>query len=184
MILGVDTGLATCGWALLDEKEQSFLDLGVLVQKPIKGAKITLDRVQRTNALAKVLSKHAPGCGTIVVEQMSLGMPGAIAKLSIGLSWGVILGIASMLSPAPRLLTIAPQRWQREVMPNAGRSVDYDKLARHAAAFILRHHPRAAAALKRIPEDHRNHALDAAMIALCGALRPGRCTAVEARAAA
>jgi Holliday junction resolvasome RuvABC endonuclease subunit len=184
VILGVDTGIATCGWAILDETRCSFVDLGVLIQKPIEGAKLTLDRVQRSNALANVLAKHAPGCKTVVVEQLSLGMPGAIAKLSVGLSWGVVLGIVAMLDPAPRLLTIPPQRWQREVLPNAGRKVDYDELARSAAAHLLSRHPRAAAALEAIPERHRNHAIDAAMIALCGALRPGRCDVVREGAAA
>lgn len=184
IILGVDTGISTAGWALLDETRCSFVDLGVLIQKPIEGAKLTLDRIQRSNALANVLARYAPGCKMVVVEQLSLGMPGAIAKLSVGLAWGVVLGIAATLDPAPKLLTIAPQRWQREVLPNAGRKVDYDELARSAGAHLLARHPRAAAALERIPEKHQNHAIDAAMIALCGALRPGRCDVVREGATA
>jgi Holliday junction resolvasome RuvABC endonuclease subunit len=175
VILGVDTGLATCGWALLDERACSFVDLGVVTQKAVKGRTITLDRIQRANALAQVLGSHVRGVSIVVVESLSLGMPGAIAKLSVGLSWGTLLGIVAMLDPKPRLLTIAPQRWQREVLPNAGKSVDYDELARAAAEHLLARHPAAARALRRIPESKRNHAIDAAMIALCGALRPQRC---------
>lgn len=183
MILGIDTGIATCGWALLDEAKCSFVDLGVVIQKPIEGEKITLDRVRRSAAIAQVLAKHAPGCTKIVVESLSLGMPGAIAKLSVGLSWGVILGIVAMLDPAPELLTIPPQRWQREVLPHAGKQVSYDELATAAGAYILRNHPKAAKALGAIKEKNRNHAIDAAMIALCGSLRSSRCDRVEGRAA-
>jgi Holliday junction resolvasome RuvABC endonuclease subunit len=180
MILGIDTGLATCGWALLDERSKTFVDMGVLVQKPTEGRTITLDRLQRSNALAKVLATKAPGCSTVIVEQLNLGMPGAIAKLSVGLSWGVVLGIVAMLDPRPRLMTIAPQRWQRAVLPNTGKTVDYDELARAAAKLILTRHPRAAASLESIPQRHRSHAIDAAMIALVGALRPRDCTHLAA----
>jgi hypothetical protein len=175
VILGIDTGIATCGWALLDERMCSFVDLGVLVQPPSEGKTITLDRLHRSNVLAKVISKHAPGCSTIVVEQLSLGMPGAIAKLNVGLSWGVVLGVVAMLDPRPRLLTISPQRWQRVVLPNTGKKVDYDELSHTAAKFILSKHPRAATALESIPKRDRSHAIDAAMLALVGALRPKEC---------
>ncbi len=181
MILGVDTGVATCGWALLDETKCAFVDLGVLIQKPLAGEKITLDRIKRSNALAQVLARHAPGCQTIAVESLNLGMPGAIAKLSVGLAWGVVLGIAATLDPSPRLLTIPPQRWQREVAPHAGKKVNYDELATAAGAYILRNHPRAAKALNAIKPEHQNHAIDAAMIALCAHLRPSKCEVIESR---
>jgi hypothetical protein len=106
----------------------------------------------------------------------------ASAMISLGLSWGIVLGVTAMISPRPRLLTIAPQRWQREVLPSAERSVDYDELARAAAAHLLRRHPKAIACLARINKGDRNHAIDAAMIALVGALRPSRCDEVGAAA--
>jgi hypothetical protein len=179
MILGVDTGLATFGWALLDERACSFVDLGVVITKKLPGAKVTLDRARRCTAQAAAIAERARGCSTIVVEQMSFPPGGANAMVPIALSWGVVLGIAAMLDPRPRLLTIAPQRWQREVLPNAGRAVDYDELARAAGEHLLSRHPRARDALRRIPEGRRNHAVDAAMIALCGALRPQRCEGVD-----
>ena len=180
MILGVDTGMATCGWALLDEKTCSFVDLGVVLTKPLKGGRVTLDRARRCNVQARVLAEKAVGCTTVVVEQMSFPPGGANAMVPIALSWGVVLGLVAMLDPRPRLLTIAPQRWQREVLPNAGKSVDYDELARQASLFIARRHPRAWAALERIPRSQQNHALDAAMLALVGALHPARCEAIAA----
>jgi hypothetical protein len=106
----------------------------------------------------------------------------------MGLSWGIILGAVAQLAalghPRPRLITIAPQRWQREVLPSAEGQVDYEELARRAGAHLLRRHVRASAALERIPDKHKNHAIDAAMVALVAALRPHRCDAIgeEARA--
>lgn len=178
MILGIDTGIATCGWALLDPKRCSFEDLGVVIQPKLKADTVSIDRARRGNVQAQVLADKAPGCTLVVVEEMSLGVPGSLAKLSIGLSWGVILGIVAMMEPRPELLSIPPKRWQREVMPHTGKKVDYEELARAAAAYILRNHPKAAKALKAIDPSHRQHAIDAAMIALCGFLRRDKCKAV------
>jgi hypothetical protein len=181
MILGIDTGLATCGWALLDETTRRFVDLGVVITKPAKDALVTLDRARRLTVSAKILAEKAPGCSMVVVERMSFP-PGAgmAAAVPIALSWGAVVGVISMMSPRPELLTVSPQRWQREILPNAGKQVDYDELARNAAAYILANHPAAAKALRAIKEAHRNHAIDAAMLALMGALRPGRCERIAA----
>lgn len=183
MILGVDTGIATCGWAKLDEKTCSFVDLGVLIQPPIEGEKVTLDRIRRSCALGHVLARQAPGCDVVAVEALNLGMPGAIGKLMVGLAWGVVIGVVSMIDPSPSLMTIRPQTWQREVLPHApkGKPIDYDELATAAGAYILRNHPRAAKKLEAIDPKHRNHAIDGAMIALCAALRPGRMDRVATR---
>lgn len=183
MILGLDTGLATCGWALLDETTCTFVDLGVVLTRPAKDAKVTLDRARRCNAQAAVIATKAPGCSTIVVEQMSFPVAGGVnAMAAIALSWGVVLGIVATMNPRPRLLTVSPQRWQRAVLPNAGKRVDYDELAGAAGAYILKRHPQAARALRAIPEGRQNHAIDAAMLALMGALRPQECATI-ARAA-
>jgi len=187
MILGLDTGMRTCGWAQLDETRCEFIDLGVVIQpkRDDEARTITLERERRANLQAQVIAKKAPGCGLIAVEQMSLPRAGGVqAAVSIALSWGIVLGVVALLEPRPKLLTVAPQRWQREVVPYAGRQVDYGELAEAAAAHILRRHPRAHAALMRIPASHRSHALDAAMIALVAALRPHRCDEVGEAAAA
>ncbi len=183
MILGIDTGISTFGWARLDEERQTFIDLGVVVQpKQGKARTASLERARRANTLADVLAEKAPGCSLIVVEQMSFGMPGALAKVSIGMSWGIVLGVAATMQPPPRLITIAPQRWQRQVLVHSGKRVDQDKLARVAAAHIVKYHPHAAKQLRAIPKKQRVHALDAAMIALCGALRRDKCDEVRAAA--
>lgn len=180
MILGLDTGLKTCGWALLDERRCSFLDLGVVIQPQKKhlARTVTLERARRANIQAGIIAAKAPGCSTVVVEQLSMGVGGRIAQVSIGISWGIVLGVVATLPERPRLLTIAPQVWQREVCPSVKGKVDYETLATAVGWHILKRHPLAAEALRKIDDDHKQHAIDAAMIALVGALRPHRCDEV------
>ena len=189
MILGIDTGTATLGWSLVDERTCRFVDLGTVFTEQLD-ENVTLDQARRASIGARVIAEKAQGCSMVVVERLSFpgGKPCKICKrrsgpkqvLPIALSWGVIVGIVSMLNPRPRLLTIAPQRWQRMVQPNAGRKVDYDGLARDAAKFILHRHPAVAPALLMLPKSKRSHAIDASMIALVGALQPNACDEVSA----
>ena len=180
MILGIDTGLATCGWALLDETTRQFQDLGVIEQPKSPAMNVTLDRAVRTNKQAQVLAGKLVGCSMIVVEQMSFP-PGAgiNAAVPIALSWGVVVGLVASMPVRPRLLTVSPQKWQRAVQPNAGKRIDYDEIAHTAAQYILSKHPQASMALQLLPKAQQSHAIDAAMIALMGALRPGVCTEVR-----
>lgn len=181
MILGIDTGLATCGWALLDERRCELVDLGVVLTKKHGAEAVTIDRARRALTQAQVIAEKAVGVKTIVVERMSFPRNMG-AAVSIALSWGVALGLVSMLDPRPRLLAIAPQKWQREILPDTKGRVDYERLERAAAAHVRRRHPRVRTALWRIPERHRNHALDAAMIALVAGLRPTHCDVIVDRA--
>jgi hypothetical protein len=183
VILGLDVDAARCGWALLDEQTCSFLDLGVVAPHRFRGATVTLDRVRAGSHYAQVVASKAPGCAAVVVEQLALESMSSDDRLAIGVSWGIVLGAIATVEPAPALLSIPAGRWQREVLPNAvGRDVD-PKLARAAAAHILRSHPKATKALKGIAEADRVHAMNAAMIALTGFLRLGTPPAPEGQAA-
>jgi hypothetical protein len=174
MILGINTVGVYTGWALLDEVRCSFVDLGVSRSKPIPGAEMTLAIARDATAQAKVIAAKAPGCTTIVVER--LGIDAALA----GLSWGVVLGVAATFETMPRLLTISPQQWQREVLPStATDEIDYDALATKAGGFVLSRHPRAARALRKVAKPQHGVAIAAAMLALVGALRPARCERID-----
>jgi hypothetical protein len=177
MILGVDTGLATCGWALLDERTCEVTDLGVVLTEHEQGTKVTLDRAKRALVQAHELALRARGVGTVVVEAMSFPPGGANAMVSIALSWGLALGVAAAQSTPPTVLTISPQRWQREVVPISGKRVNYPLVAAEIERLVRRHES-AARKLDAIPVRHRNHALDAAALAVIGALRPRACMAV------
>lgn len=174
MILGLDIRSSTCGWSLLDEASSSFVGLGVHTLGRAERL-TTLSRARRSHGLAHVLAERAPGCSTIVVERW---IPGAVSGVDIGLAWGSVLGVAQMLTPPPRLLTVEPHRWQAEVL--LGRTGATDEQAYANAEYLLRSHPRAEAALRRLPRDSREPAIAASMIALCGVLRGAKSRRAEA----
>jgi hypothetical protein len=178
VILAVDTGMATLGWALYDETRNSFADLGVSLTDKDDRIGVTLDRVQRIAAQAHLVAEKARGCSTVVIEQLSFP-PGAGVKAicPISLSWGAVAGVASSLDPLPTLLTISPQKWQAEVL---GYKADYDEIFSAATTHLRTRHPAAYAALERIPARQQNHAVDAAMMALCAGLRSQRCDTLDA----
>ena len=175
MILGLDTGLATFGWATYDESLGELVDLGVVITKPEKNGKVTRDRARRLNPQADLVAEKARGCSTVVIEAMSFPPGGANAQVSIALSWGAALGVVAGMAQRPKVLTISPQKWQREILPGSERSVDYDALFAAAVAHIRDAHPRGSIALEAIKPRDRFHAVDAAMLALVGALNPGAC---------
>ncbi len=175
MILGVAAGVATCGYAVLDEREHRFVDLGVAVTKKPDGA-LTLDRARRYNTQARILAEKIAGCSTVVVERL----PDDTNVMPIALSWGVVLGLVASMPVHPRLLTIAPQKWQRAVLPNIGKADDYDVLARTAAKHLLARHPNVVAAFNRIDPKDRSRAISACMLALVGGLRAELCEEIGA----
>lgn len=178
MITGLDTGTETFGWAQLDEGTRTLLDLGVIIQHRSPNVPLQLDRAERALVQASEVVQRVRGSHTLVIEAMSFG--GGVKSIApIALSFGVALGIAASSAEPPRVLTIAPQRWQREILPDTGKRVDYARVAAQVERFV--HTPRnanAAAKLAAIPDRHRNHALDAVALALIGALRPRACMTV------
>lgn len=167
MILGLDIRSTICGWSLLDETSSSFVGLGVhAVGRAPRPDRSTLSQVDRGHGLARVLAVRAPGCSTVVVERW---IPEALPELDVGLAWGTVLGVVATLAPRPRLLTVEPYRWQREVLLGQ-RSAGEDR-AYANAAYLLRGHPKAEDSLRRMPLRDREPAIAAAMIALHAALR-------------
>lgn len=175
MILGLKPDRDALGWALLDDAACSFVDLGVVSIGAMPEDRATLVRAVHATAAAATIAVRARGCTAIVIERTA-DLP------TVALVWGAAVGVIATLAPRPRLLTIAPERWWREVRPNAGR-VDYADLARSAAEFLLAYHPAAHARLTAIKSSDRNYAIDAAMLALVGALQAAKCDLIEARGA-
>ena len=167
MILGLDLRSSVCGWTLLDETTSSFMNLGVqTLGRAGRLQETTLTRLDRSYGLARVLAAHATGCTAIVVERW---VPEKLPELDVGLAWGSLLGVVATINPRPRLLTLEPERWQREVL--LGKREHDRETAYTTAAYVLRGHPRAEAALRRLPLREREPAIAAAMIALYGVLR-------------
>lgn len=182
MILGIDTGLATFGWALLDEDRCRFLEVGVVTTKKSRGKEgknVSLDRARRSLAQIDVLVAKGTGVRAIVVEQMSFP-PGAgmNAAVPIALSYGAVLGISRAVAPTAELLTVSPATWRREVVPGASDGEDGYQRVYEVGSYLLQRHP-AKASLDRIKDSLRSHAVDAAMIALAGHLRRSRCQTIR-----
>lgn len=178
MITGLDTGTETFGWAQLDERTCTLLDLGVIVQKRSPNVPLQLDRAERALVQAAEVTQHVRGAHTVVIEAMSFG--GGIASIApIALSYGVALGIAASAPEPPRVLTIAPQRWQRAIVRDAGKKVSYERVQAEVERFV-RAPKNANAALKlaSIAPKQRNHAIDAIALAVVGALAPRACMTV------
>jgi hypothetical protein len=167
LILGLELRANVCGWSLLDEAASSFVGLGVHTFGRVgRVQETTVTRLDRVHGLAHVLAARAPGCVAIVLERW---VPELVPELDIGLAWGSVLGVAAMMNPRPRLVTLDPHRWQREVLLGSRESgVD---VAYGRAAYVLRGHPRADAALRAMPMREREPAVAAGMIALYGTLR-------------
>jgi hypothetical protein len=170
VILGVDPGLATCGWAVLDHAGR-VADLGVVLQGPDAELDEAVCRARRANVQAAALHAVAVryGCTVIGCEAMSFGGPPKARfamAISVGLSWGGVSAIATALGC--ELYSVPPKVWERAVQPTTTRKVDYPKLEAALSRYVSEH---ARESLAAISKATRNHALDAVGIGMFVALR-------------
>jgi len=173
MILAVDPGLATCGWSVLDDRGR-VQDLGAILTERDATIDESTDRARRVDQQAQKLGEVARRHNVRMIgcEAMSFGGPPAARfhmAISVGLSWGVVAGVARTLGLA--LYSVAPKLWQRAAQPGAGKRVNYDKLEKALDAYVAGQGPRAIASLAVIAKSNRNHALDAVGIGVFVALR-------------
>lgn len=162
MILAVDPGIASCGWAVVRPRTGRVLDFGVWTSSPGVAEKST-DRARRITNLADLLVDLAEDhdCTTIAAEQMLFH--GKInAVVSQLLPWGALIGIAASLDMV--LLEVPAKTWQAALL---GRKVPYDELADHLKAFAVH---QAEIKLLAIAKSERTHALDAIGVGLYAAL--------------
>jgi Holliday junction resolvasome RuvABC endonuclease subunit len=174
VILAIDGGLATFGYAIVVPGNGTVLACGVLIQKPrAKELGVLVDRKRRASnqadLLARILREYR--IGTIAVEEMSFApRSSANAKIGIGLSWGLVLGAAHARGAAH--VVIPPKTWQRAIVPaDLGEkdrdAIDYARVYAALAAYV----DHRATGLDQIAKGQRNHALDAVGIGVYAALR-------------
>lgn len=162
MILAVDPGIASCGWAVVRPRTGRVVDLGVITSSPAKGTKST-DRARRITRIAYELTGVvcAHDCDVIAAEQMLFH--GTInAVVSQLLPWGALLGLAAALDMD--VLEVPAKVWQAAVL---GRVVPYDELADSLRTFVA---AQAERKLVTIARSKRTHALDAVGVGLYAAL--------------
>lgn len=188
MILAVDPGSRTCGWAIVAPRTARVAALGTIVLEPDDRVRKTLDRKARAEQQADTLLELAAAhrVTAIAAEAPSLGGPPA-ARLAMAIalygSWGLI----TMLGRVRRVpvIEVPPKTWQRAIQPDGaqtldvgtararGRSIDYDQLFAELNRFVGEQASQALADLAAIKVSMRNHALDAVGVGVYAAIQLG-----------
>jgi Holliday junction resolvasome RuvABC endonuclease subunit len=168
VILGIDPGLATFGWARVSRTSGQVLDLGLLEQ-PAKGKR--KDYEARTDRQAQVVVEQLAGVNLVVSEALSFPRAGRSGAVSQSLSWGVLCGVCR--ARHIQLKRVRPQQWQHAVQGDAAPTVDYEALLARLEEHVMRFGaPAAVAALRRITPSKRTHVLDAVGVGTYGVVRP------------
>lgn len=173
MILAVDPGLRTWGWAIVVPRIGRVVACDARLQLIDSGATTHADRQRRAalqaDVLATLISRHS--VTSIAAEEMSFAPRGSAAsKIGIGLSWGVLVGLAA--SSGLPLRAIPPKTWQRAIVP-AGpgekrtAAIDYNAVYTALADYVD-----CDLLLASVPKSQRNHALDACGVGVYAALVP------------
>lgn len=171
MILAIDPGLATFGWAIVRPRNGRVIALGVLESEPDRRVDEWTDRARRAALQAAFVADLVErfDCDTIAVEAVSCGGPPK-ARFMMGtalcLSWGVLVGIAEVMEL--ELVEVAPKQWQHAIAPEyVGRKINYTELFLRLEAFV---EAQQVAHLTSINRSMRNHALDAVGVGIFAAL--------------
>lgn len=169
MILAIDPGVATFGWAVVHPTSCKVHALGALIQEHDPDLADTTSLARRTHVQARevialVNDHHVT---TIAAEAPTFSGPGRIRMAqSLSLSWGSMIAIAAMT--ACELVEIPAKSWERAVM-GTGTKVDYVQVFAALAEFI---EGEPCDQLVAIPKRHRTHAVDAVGIGVYAALTP------------
>lgn len=168
--LGIDTGLATFGWGIVDQVARP-LAAGLFTTRLVPGLKVAEDLAMRVDLqvteLRRVIALHDPDA--IAVEAMSWPR-GSTGIAAIALSWGGIVGVANALGIP--VLHVSPNVWERQVCEVPG----HEHVEAALMAYVLEQNPELHAALVKLGKARKLHPLDGIGIAMCAALRPDTCS--------
>lgn len=157
-ILGIDPGMANCGFAVLERF--AVRDLGVLETTKRDGGLMERVRVLEAD-LGALFDEHAPG--VVVAEAPSFPRSARAAQM-LGLAYGVLVGLCRGRA---QLVVRTAAEWRELLeLPKQKRGED-GKKARKASTARLMHHrfPGARELLASVPAGRHEHALDALAIA-------------------
>lgn len=178
VVVGIDPGIATLGWALADMNGR-VLGLGVSILPRNKQRGAREDLMWRCQQQSNVIREVATDASRVCSEAVSWGMPGSTAMAMIASAAAITIAVCDGISVP--LQFVSPQKWQSAVLPARSFKSRGDKAAQKSAAEqryksiynALAGHVIASgerAALETIKPAHRNHALDAVGLAVYGAL--------------
>ncbi len=163
MILAIDPGLASCGWAVVEQTSARLIALGVITTEQDKGIAPSTDRARRGIEIGRQLSELVDlhDCEHVAAESMLLFGNINAATCQV-LCWGVLLGVAQVHGLG--VVEVLAKDWQHAVTPGR-KKIDYGKVEKALSKFV-------GAPLDRIERKLRTHALDAVGVGVFAARRP------------
>jgi Holliday junction resolvasome RuvABC endonuclease subunit len=172
MFLAIDPGMATLGWAIVDDNG-AVHDLGAVITKPnAKKLGKHRDRRERMADQARHLDDIARRWRdyglTIVAEEMSFKRGKLTQIVATALCWGELIMLARMHGGTVR--AIPPKTWQAAILtPATAGALDYYKVFHELHRYVGE---QCSEKLSAIAKSHRNHALDAVGVGVFAAMTP------------
>jgi hypothetical protein len=177
VIIAVDPGLATFGYAVVDERGVVH-DLGVVTSESnAKKLGKHRDRRERLRVQARALDAvlrqwRERGTLALVAEEMSFKRGKLTQIVSMALSWGDLVGLAVAHGATDR--AVPPKTWQRALfepdeLAAMGTSIDYTRVEAKLSQYATEQCRDKLAAIAR---SKRNHALDAIGVGVYAAMTP------------
>jgi Holliday junction resolvasome RuvABC endonuclease subunit len=165
VILGLDPGLASCGWAIVAPGTGRVVDLGVIVTEPDPAIAKSTDRARRVLAIVGTMGELvATHHVTAIAAEAALTFGHVGAAAAQNLCWGAVIGLTHALGL--ELVEVVAKQWQRAIVPGAGK-VTYALVESALAGYL-------GPQLERLPKAQRTHAADAVGIGLYAAFRGTR----------
>lgn len=165
MILGIDSAMATCGYAVIDPRTKSVVALGVIETERDAAISKSTDRARRIRQVVASLSEIVTQHGVTVMAAEAMLLFGKVAAAAAqSLCWGGLVALAELRGV--ELREVVARDWQHAVLPGS-KKISYPKLERALARFVG---PRIGA----VPKSLQTHALDAVGVGVYAALRGGR----------
>jgi crossover junction endodeoxyribonuclease RuvC len=166
VVLGVDPGFASCGYAevLLEKDTETVLRMGVIrTQRSGKKRRVleTEDMVRRGRELSSVLGMLVQDSAVVAAESLSYP-PSASSSAKLAMCWGVIVA-HSQLAKVP-ILQASPQAIKKHVC-DAGNATKDE--VRRALQQRFGKHKLELAIDSDLPLGQYEHAYDALAAAVC-----------------
>lgn len=160
MILAVDTGASSLGWALC---ESGFVyDCGAELHPPRPGEPMQDSFQRRIKLQAQLIDSLLPRVSAVYVEALSFPR-NARAVASVSLCWGALISLCHVRHVP--IYAVTPKEWQHRLQSHKGK-VDQKRLEGRIVAFLSRYCSRASLSFGRLHPKARPHAADACGIGI------------------
>lgn len=160
MILAIDTGLGSLGWALVSDGH--VFNCGAQLLPVIDGESVHDGFQRRVHEQVRGHLARVGQCDAIVAESLSFARSSK-AVAAVSLCWGALVAVAHMRGLA--LTAVTPKEWQHALAGRKGK-VDQSQLADRIERFVCRTSSRGASALAQLSSKQMPHALDACGIGI------------------